>query len=72
MTNIEGVPWAEKMWEILESGLNKTFLCWCQIVLNMGVKHEVVNNWVSGFIATYEETCCDLVYDMECVPRKTC
>ncbi|KAJ8928189.1 hypothetical protein NQ314_019252, partial [Rhamnusium bicolor] len=67
---IEGVPWAEKMWEILESGLNKTFLYWCQIVLNMGEKDEVLNNWVSVFMETYEETCCDLVYDIEYIHGK--
>ncbi|KAJ8962640.1 hypothetical protein NQ318_001033, partial [Aromia moschata] len=62
---IEGIPWAEEMWKILENGLSKAFLHWCQLVLNMGEKEDVVGGWVKTFIDAHEETCCELVFDME-------
>ncbi|XP_018568984.1 protein regulator of cytokinesis 1-like isoform X2 [Anoplophora glabripennis] len=62
---IKEIPWAEEMRNVLEDGLSKTFLYWCQMVLNMGENEEVVKSWVSIFIKTYEETCCELVSDME-------
>lgn len=39
------------------------------MVLKMGESGDVVEEWVNVFIKTYEETCCDLVSDMERVQR---
>ncbi|KAJ8912896.1 hypothetical protein NQ315_011219 [Exocentrus adspersus] len=63
--SIKDVPWAEKMLPVLEDGLNRTFLYWCQLVMKIGENEELVQSWADTFMKTYEDTCCELVTDME-------
>ncbi|XP_018574262.1 protein regulator of cytokinesis 1-like [Anoplophora glabripennis] len=58
------------MRNVLEDGLSKTILYWCEMVLNMGESEDIVKSWVTIFIKTFEGTCCVLVSDMELLQSK--
>ncbi|CAG9818665.1 unnamed protein product [Phaedon cochleariae] len=65
MNIIKGIPWAEEMWKVLSNGLEKTFLNWARVALKMEKKEGDMKEWVQTFILHYEDTCCELVSDME-------
>nr|XP_023014432.1 protein regulator of cytokinesis 1-like [Leptinotarsa decemlineata] len=65
MDMIKGITWAEQMWRTLLTGLTKTFLNWTQVALKMSNNEEDLQEWVQVFTEHYEDTCCELVSDIE-------
>lgn len=61
---IEGKPWAKKLWDYINKGHRKSFLNWCQIVIDLEEKEDVINHWVEAYKREFETMACDLVVDI--------
>ncbi|XP_030764869.1 protein regulator of cytokinesis 1-like [Sitophilus oryzae] len=69
---IENLPWAQELWTNIQERTKKGFLNWCRIVEKLaGTKPEPVKDWADEYLKLIDETCYDLVMDLDNLHTKT-
>ncbi|XP_076259357.1 protein regulator of cytokinesis 1-like isoform X1 [Rhynchophorus ferrugineus] len=69
---IEHLPWAQDLWLKIQLHTKKGFLNWCKIVEKLtGTNAEPVKEWANDYLKVIDETCIDLVIDIDALHTNT-